>query len=334
MNDPIPAAVRRAFDLEGDAEPVSGGWINDTYFAARAGVRVVVQRLHPIFSGEVNDDIDRITERLDAEGLLTPRLVRSSDGASFVTSDGVWRVITFVAGQTFDALTPSRARSAGRLVGRFHQVARRIEHDFSFTRPGAHDTAAHLNKLRGLVGTDDRFDAHAARVLTAAAALPTRVTLPTQVVHGDLKATNLRFDERGEEAIALLDLDTLAHGTVDIDLGDALRSWCNVDEANPAATFDLEVFSAALEGWAEGGHGVFGRRDGMAVVAGVETLALELASRFAADLYEDCYFGFDPTRFASRRAHNRARTEGQLALSLSVRAQREALRDVVESVFS
>jgi hypothetical protein len=63
---------------------------------------------------------------------------------------------------------------------------------------------------------------------------------------------------------------------------------------------------------------------------GLETVSIELASRFAADVVVDQYWGWDPTRFASRRDHNLLRARGQLALSKAVRAQRAALAKVVD----
>lgn len=60
-------------------------------------------------------------------------------------------------------------------------------------------------------------------------------------------------------------------------------------------------------------------------IDGLETVSAELSSRFAADTIVDSYWGWDPTRFASRRDHNLLRARGQLALSLSVRASRGAL---------
>ena len=52
-----------------------------------------------------------------------------------------------------------------------------------------------------------------------------------------------------------------------------------------------------------------------AIVLGVETIATELASRFARDDVEDRYFGWDPAKYASRPEHNRARAASQLALA-------------------
>jgi hypothetical protein len=59
------------------------------------------------------------------------------------------------------------------------------------------------------------------------------------------------------------------------------------------------------------------------VVLGLETVCVELAARFCVDFFEDRYFGWDPARFSSRRAHNLVRAHGQLALSRSVREHRD-----------
>jgi hypothetical protein len=58
-------------------------------------------------------------------------------------------------------------------------------------------------------------------------------------------------------------------------------------------------------------------------------MCIELAARFAVDAFDGSYFGWDPSRFPSRRAHNLVRARGQLALGLSVRAQRSDALDLV-----
>src|SRR5215475_9377982 len=53
-----------------DAEiaPLTGGLINATYAVRRGGAPIaVLQRLHPIFAGAVNLDIDAITSHLAAD---------------------------------------------------------------------------------------------------------------------------------------------------------------------------------------------------------------------------------------------------------------------------
>lgn len=339
MDEAIPEAVRAAFELEGARlEPISTGWINRTFAATRAdGSRLILQRLHPVFRGEVNLDLDAITRHLEARAMPTPRLLRARDGRAWVQAEGVWRALTHLEGRTLSALHPPHARAAGRLVGRFHGALADLEHTFRFTRAGAHDTPAHLAKLARLGAEHPGHAAHAlaARILERGRALPDLSALPTRIIHGDLKATNILFAPEGEEAIALVDLDTLAHGTLAVELGDALRSWCNsTDESDPEARFDAARFTAALHGYAESAGALLTREERDAIVPGVETIATELAARFAADAYEDRYFGWDARRFASRVEHNLARARAQLSLAESIDAQRDALRDAVRLAFS
>ena len=62
---------------------------------------------------------------------------------------------------------------------------------------------------------------------------------------------------------------------------------------------------------------------------GLETVCIELAARFAVDVFDDSYFGWDATRFPSRRAHNLIRARGQLALGLAVRAAHDDAMSLV-----
>ncbi|MBS1121840.1 MAG: aminoglycoside phosphotransferase, partial [Deltaproteobacteria bacterium] len=71
------------------------------------------------------------------------------------------------------------------------------------------------------------------------------------------------------------------------------------------------------------------RDERISIVAGLETVCIELAARFAVDVFRDDYFGWDPSRFPSRRAHNLVRSRGQLALGLAVRAARGDALEIV-----
>ena len=337
-DDPIPTSVREAFLLGGArAEPVAIGWINRTLIVDRGADRLVVQRLHPAFGGAVNLDVDALTAHLAAKGLTTPRLVRTTDGRAFVEHEGVWRALTFVEGRTLSALDAAHARGAARLLARFHRALADADHTFHFTRPGAHDTPAHLAKLERLLEgpVDSRLAPLATAILARGRALPDLTGLPIRIIHGDPKATNVLFENDSPTARALVDLDTLAHGTLAVELGDALRSWCNAtDESDGGARVDAAIFEAALEGYAEGAAGTLDDAEIDAIVPGVETISLELASRFAADVIEDRYFGWDASRFPSRVEHNLARTRAQLALAESIDAQRASLEAIVRRAFA
>jgi Ser/Thr protein kinase RdoA (MazF antagonist) len=335
----VPAAVRAAWGWGDDVEvaPLTGGLINATFAVRLGGAPIaVVQRLHPVFAGEVNLDLERVTAHLAERGLVTPRLVRTRAGAPWITVDErPWRALTWVDGVAYPAV-PSLAHAAagGELVGRFHRAVADLDHDYAFTRAGVHDTAAHLARLRTRVDTpggDPGARDLGARVLAAAAGLPPMPDLPRRHGHGDLKISNLLFRADAPVGVCLVDLDTLGRQTLAFELGDAMRSWCNPrGEDAGAVGFDLAIFEAALAAWRD----VVGDRvsadERAAVVVGLETVCLELAARFAVDVFDDSYFGWDPGRFPSRRAHNAVRAEGQLALGLAVRAARaEALAVVL-----
>ncbi len=324
----IPAAVLSAYGLgEASFEPIHIGLINRTFRVDRGGVPwLALQELHPVFAGEVNLDLEAITTHIAKKGLLTPRLHRALDGSLWVTADGrPWRALTWLEGRVHRTLgSEAAARTAGRVVGRFHAAVADLDHRFAFVREGAHDTERHLGRLSAaLVHAPAEVRALGDAIL--AHTLPALPKLPTRIIHGDLKVTNLLFDEAGLDAIALLDLDTLAHGTLAVELGDALRSWCNpAGESAERVAVDERLFGAAVAGYADSGV-TLTREEIAGIVPGLETIALELASRFCLDAIEDRYFGWDPTRFPSRVAHNTRRAEAQLALAASVRAHRGSL---------
>lgn len=329
----VPAAVLDAYGLP-SATPHRGGLINATFIGAGAGTpSVVLQRLHPIFAPEVNLDIAAITAHLAARGLETPRLVETRDGALWVEHGGaVWRALTFVPGETVDAVDdPDLAAAAGALAGRFHAALADCTHEFRFTRAGVHDTEAHLAKLERLAGDRHRGDwvapatSLAEEILAGARARPRWGELPLRITHGDLKISNVRFASLAPPVgRCLLDLDTLGRMSLPYELGDALRSWCNgAEDGEPR--FRPDLFEAAVRGYRRGSQDLASRAELESLPAGAEVVALELAARFCADVFENSYFGWDAARFPSRRAHNLARARGQLALSRQIRAERPSL---------
>jgi Ser/Thr protein kinase RdoA (MazF antagonist) len=340
-----PEAVLEAWALT-DADritPITIGLINRTFLVQRGPERRILQRLHPVFDASVHLDIEAVTRRLEAQGVPTPRLVPTRRGALWVEApDGVWRVLTYLEGEIRTVVEgPEMARAAGRLVARFHAALADLRHVFQFERVGVHDTAQHLARLADAL-TAHRDHPHfdvlaplAEAVLTQADGLHLPGPLPTRIIHGDLKITNVLFAPSLREARALIDLDTLGHGTLATELGDALRSWCNpAGESAEDAEVSVPLFAASVEGYAEGCRGRITSAEIHALRSGMETIATELASRFCLDAFDDRYFGWDPTRFASRREHNLARARSQLSLARSVRAQTDALEAAVARAFA
>lgn len=343
----VPNTVLREFGFEGATlTPITVGLVNRTYRVSLSdGRKRILQRLNPIFDAAVNADLDAITAHLASSELDTPRLVRTTTGGLCVSHEGVWRALTHLEGDVLETVTtPEIAFAAGELSGRFHRALAGFEHTFAFMRPGPHDTPRHMARLQAsLVESSEREGLLAVTSLAheilehfaSLPPLPTMRTMPTRIIHGDLKITNLMFVHGRARGLALLDLDTLQHGTYSVELGDALRSWCNpLGESAPDAYIDLDLAEHALEGWVDGAAGAMERDELRSIPLGIATIAIELASRFATDAIEDRFFGWDASRYASRTDHNIARATSQLALARDVTTRFGELDAVVERLAS
>jgi Ser/Thr protein kinase RdoA (MazF antagonist) len=319
-------------------EAIDSGLINRS-FQVRVGDRAVavLQRLNSeIFIPEVNLDIEAVTSCLARRNVPTPRLLPTRSGELWATLEsGVWRCLTVVGERTIDRLdSPAEARSAGHLVARFHVALEDLEWRFRSLRRPPQDTELHLANLQQALADHRGHRLYpevrkvADQVLGAWHSWQGPAALPRRVIHGDLKISNVRFS--GSAAVALIDLDTLAHGTIDAELGDAFRSWCNrAGEDQVEADFDLGLFAAAVAGYAAGaGAGHASDEEWASLVPGLERIALTLSARFAADALQESYFGWD-SRYGGRGEHNLLRAAGQLSLLRQVQRRRGELEQVV-----
>jgi Ser/Thr protein kinase RdoA (MazF antagonist) len=313
---------------------LGGGLINLTLLVTTTdGTRAVLQRLHPVFDPAVNLNLEAVTAALAARGLTTPRLLRTRDGAVWVTRAGRhWRLLSHVAATSAETVADTnRAGEAGRLLASFHAALADWTTPLPHRRPPVHEPARHFAALRAA------REAHAGHSLATEVAevgagiaalfatLPPLPAAPPRLVHGDPKISNLLFDAQGR-GCCLVDLDTLAHAPLCFELGDAFRSWCNPGPEDAAApAFDAALFAAALAGYAERGRSFMTVDERAAVVPATAAVCLELAARFAADALEERYFGWSPARWASRGQHNLARARNQLGVAADLLRQRAAL---------
>ncbi len=305
-----------------------GGLINTTWFVGEPP-RFVLQQVNAIFPVGIHRRIQQVTGHLVSKGLVAPRIVPALDGCLVTPGpDGTcWRLMDFIPGVTLDAVdSPARARDAAALVGRFHCALLDFPQDLTPLRPDPHDTLRHMAALGSAMA-----ECGGHRLCAGVRSLGAEVLggwerwqqrcgvgqLPIRPAHGDLKISNLRFDAEGR-ALCLIDLDTLSSMPLALELGDAMRSWCNRSgEDGETAEVDLAIFEAALEGYRS--TAAFASPDELASIApGTWRICLELAARFGADAYREAYFGWDPSVAPGRGEHNLIRARGQLALARAV----------------
>src|SRR5947209_7574774 len=249
----------------GAVRPFGGGHINETFLVAASGGDLVLQRLNLA----VFPDPDGLTANILAVhrhlgGNVMPEPVPTVDGDWLLRDgSGVWRAWRRVPeAAPASVSTPSIARAAGRLVGRFHRgVADLDPAALIETLPGFHDPGRRLAALRAAVAADpcgraagvaEEIAAAEAgeRLVALAADLSARV--PRRVAHYDAKLDNVLFSASGE-AVCLVDFDTVMPGAWWWDTGDLLRSASSPSaEDDPAAEVVPDLYRAVLDGYRSG----------------------------------------------------------------------------------
>jgi Ser/Thr protein kinase RdoA (MazF antagonist) len=351
----LPTQVQQAYGLSA-ADPVGSvvvipSLINRTYLVqgdiGQGRQAMVLQRLHPVFGAHVHLDIEAVTGHLQGHGIETPRLLRNRCGTLWIEEVAgkdahVWRASSYIEGVTIHRSSdPAQLGSAAELLGRFHGALLDLQHEFVHVRP-LHDTRQHLSKLEHALSSDrGRADAEARELGELILEHSRGVRLdfsefPLRVLHGDPKLSNVLFQRADPtRARCMIDLDTLGRGYLAYELGDALRSWGNrAGEDLLDADFDPEVLRAVITSYARACPALIPDQEICSAIAGLETVSLELASRFAADAVLDSYFGWDAARFPTRRAHNLVRARGQFSLARCVRSQAGALQAIARQALS
>ncbi|MBT8447893.1 MAG: phosphotransferase [Gammaproteobacteria bacterium] len=339
MSDDI-AGVLMAYGISDCAvSRIASGLVNRSWkVISNAHQRFVLQQLNPIFDPAVNETLLRATAKLAEAGLLTPQLVATEDNQPFVMhGDECWRLLTYIDGTTRERFTAAgQAQSAGRVLGAFHRAL--ADFEAGAVRLSVHDTRQHIGRLRETLDSQRGhrdYDAIApvgAAILERSADLALAGDPPPRTAHGDPKASNVMFDGDGKTAICMIDLDTIGPMSLPLELGDALRSWCNpAGEDEASGSFDLNLLTAALVGYRASGPVDITAAEQEAIVPATERIQLELAARFCTDALLEAYFAWDEQRFASRSAHNLVRAQGQLGAANALAAQRGQAEDAVRT---
>jgi Ser/Thr protein kinase RdoA (MazF antagonist) len=356
--EPLLLDIARRFLGEPDSmlavAPLGAGLINDTYRVDAPAGAFVLQRIN----GAVFPAPERIMRNLAAlhaaslahpdVGVRVPAL-SMADGQPYVRDEGgdIWRLTECIEpSRTLRTLDHAgQAREVGRVLGRFHRLGAALDPDaLAVTLPGFHDTPGYLAKLdetaagavvgasaepavRDLLAGIDARRALAPVLETALAAGRTR----RRLIHGDPKVDNLLFDESGDRALCLIDLDTVQPGLLHHDIGDCLRSCCNrAGEAGAdSVRFDLALCEALLAGYAETTAGLLSNAEIDLVTPAIRLIPLELGIRFLTDhLQGDRYFR------VCHRGENLTKARRQLALVADIERQSAAIDTAVRNAFA
>jgi aminoglycoside phosphotransferase (APT) family kinase protein len=343
------------------AEPFGTGHIHDSYRltwrGAKTTARFLLQRINEMVfprPAEVMENIARVTahmaQRLQRAGAAdagrrVPMLVRTRDGGTYYRdrAGACWRMFRFIEGtRVYEAVrTPAQAEQAGRAFGRFQSLLA----DFAGPRlhetiPGFHDTLSRFASLDHAVQADSCNRAGAARaeievancyrpLASALLDLQRRSEIPERVVHNDAKISNVLFDQAIDEALCVVDFDTVMPGLSLFDFGDMVRSMtCRAaeDEVDLAkVAVELPLFEGLARGYlATAGAFLTPAERANLVVAG-KVITLEQAVRFLTD-----FLAGDPYYKTHRPSHNLDRCRTQLKLVKSIEQRESRMSRLVE----
>ena len=151
------------------------------------------------------------------------------------------------------------------------------------------------------------------------------------MTHNDTKLSNILLDETTEEAVCIIDLDTVMPGSALYDLGDSIRSGAtSAAEDEPDLSkvcFLPEMFKVYARGFIKGCGGALTEKEIAMLPDGGYMLTLEQAIRFLTDYLDgDTYFHVDYPE------HNLIRTRTQIKLVADMEACMDELREFVKSL--
>lgn len=347
--------VCRLFKIEDEFvgyETIQMGNVNKTYkvnFLLPGGVpkSFLVQNVNTYaFRNPVGlmQNIDLVTEYIRAKkpGQMALHFHHTYDRKTYVIDGGnFWRMTNYVPSVTYNTVRdPQILRNAGMAFGEFQtdladfDIGLLIE-----TIPNFHNTRDRYAKLmaaveRNAAGRLEEVREELDYVLSIQD-LACKLTdmqkageLPLRVTHNDTKINNVLFHPDTNDAMVVIDLDTVMPGVMGHDFGDAIRFAANfVEEDCPEydkVGVDLEVFRAFAEGFLAKTAKTLTPNEVDTLALSCFCLTAELAVRFLDD-----YIQGDPYFKINYPEHNLVRTRCQIALAKDMLAKMDQMDKIV-----
>jgi Ser/Thr protein kinase RdoA (MazF antagonist) len=348
-------------------QPFGSGNINDTFLVTVSGApvanhadvvdhRFVLQRINTqvfkqpqLVMQNMRIFSEHVHECLTADAFCfnrrweVPRVLLTLDGGDhYVENDNFWRSISFIEGtQTFDTIQDlHHAQETGFGLGMFHRsIAALPPEQLADTLPGFHIIPSYLQQFDEVVANNvipkSAEVIHCLRFIEERRAgavvledAKGRGELPLRTIHGDPKINNVLIDNTTNQAISLIDLDTIKPGLIHYDIGDCLRSGCNpLGEETAdwqAVHFEPELGQAMLQGYLDAAQDFLTDNDYKYIYDGLRLLAFELGLRFFTDyLNGSVYF---KTKYPE---HNLLRALVQFRLAESIESQESTIGKII-----
>jgi hypothetical protein len=340
--------------------PYGSGHINDTYLlknASLANPDYILQRVnHTIFK-----DVPRLTTNillvtnhirttLEQAGLTdidnkVLTLIGANNGKYyFKDQDGnFWRIYLFIANaKCYDIVkTSTQAFEGGVAYGRFQEMLSTFDasllHD---TIPDFHHLGSRLSQLAEAVSANPKnrvaevedlleFVGERTEAMHKILRMGDAGDLPLRITHNDTKFNNVLLDQQ-DNALCVVDLDTVMQGYIAYDFGDAVRSIINTaaeDEADlTLIQLNLALYEAFTKGFLMETADSLTFNEINTLIDGVLLLPYLMGVRFLTDyLNGDVYY-----KIYSEK-HNLQRARSQFQLIRKLEENYNTLNEIINS---
>ena len=342
-------------------ESYGSGNINSTYLVTLdRQPPFILQRLNTkVFCQPelVMDNIcilsDHVRQKLDCCDLYRDRrwqmpqvLFTTQQQHHYVAEDGsFWRAMTFIDNsQSFDTIQDSRhGQEIGYGLGMFHRSIDDLPAaQLADTLEGFHITPNYLEHYQDVIAAIQIESSvevdYCLKFIRDRPELPYVLEnakasgeLRLRTIHGDPKINNIMIDCSTGKAVATIDLDTVKPGLIHYDIGDCLRSGCNIlgEETDrwEQVRFEPELARSILKGYLEIARDFLTENDYKYIYSSIRLLSFELGLRFFTDYLEgNIYFN------VKHPEHNLARALVQFKLTESIEEQQTAIEQTIKDL--
>jgi len=300
-------------------------------------LRLVCEHVH---------DLKKLAGRGIDSGWKMLHIIPTGNNRGFFTDSegGFWRALSFISGaKPLEKIANlDNASEVGRALGIFHLLTGNLNpallHD---TLPGFHNIELYLSHYDQVLSSGIHREITESEKFCRQFVEDRRSWAPVvengrkhnklqiRIIHGDPKINNVMVDSLTGKAVSIIDLDTIKPGLLLYDLGDCLRSCCNISGEEPddfdAVWFDLGRCEALLSGYMGEAHGCFTAQDFDFFFDAIRLIPFELGLRFYTDYLEgNLYFK------SSYSTQNLDRAVVQFRLVASIEQQEDKIRALVE----
>lgn len=155
--------------------------------------------------------------------------------------------------------------------------------------------------------------------------------LPLRVTHNDTKLNNVIFDNDTDDAICVIDLDTIMPGLALYDFGDSIRfganTCCEDEKDTSKVKIDLDYFKAYAQSFLNEAGASFNQCEIDNLAFSAKLMTLECGMRFLTDYINgDTYF---KTAYPE---HNLVRARDQFALVADMEKHMAQMEDIIKSI--